>query len=276
MDPVFPFRMQADAAPAQKTAWRAVWPDARLVEYTDLFDAARLALPDSTPRLAATQLLQPGLSFGRVEGNCGWHVLHDVDQNKGKLFKDSSRKENLARFKDDFDAYRKRSAYAAMAPVVFDSLLKKVKSVYKEHALYDWCARARARARAVISARAASPDAPSASMPSSFRSALRCQAEDQEGPAAHVLPDERRAHRRHAERQLALRGQEQGHQTRKPSLLARRSPLARAACHSVPHTRSPCCPHVLLHAVRSGAAHDLGRTRARRRWTGTKALPMPS
>ena len=142
-----PFRLQADAARAQKLAWRSVWPNERLAEYTQAVDEGRLALPSSTPRLDAQQLLQPGLECGRIEGNCGWHVLHDVDQQKGRLFKDSSRARNLALFNADFDALCKRIAFAAVAPVAFAALVTKVETVYKEPALAAWCARTRARAR---------------------------------------------------------------------------------------------------------------------------------
>jgi len=142
-----PLRMQADAAPAQKAAWKAVFPDERFADYTRCFTNGRLTFPDSSPCLDAPQLLQPGVECGRIQGNCGWHVLHEVNQLKGKLFKqEASRAHNLAQFKTDFDAYRKRIGFASMAPVAFDALMIKLVRVYKERELADWCARARAHA----------------------------------------------------------------------------------------------------------------------------------
>ena len=84
-----PFHLQADAAPAQKHAWRVVWPDERLGDYTrSLATAIEGALQlSSVPSFLSTpQLLQPGVKSGRIEGSCSWHVMHNIDQNKGRLF----------------------------------------------------------------------------------------------------------------------------------------------------------------------------------------------
>jgi hypothetical protein len=73
-------------------------------------------------------------------------VLHDINQLKGKLFKDASRTRNLAQIKIDFDAYRKRIGFAALAPVAFDALMIKVVRVYKEPKLAAWGCACAARA----------------------------------------------------------------------------------------------------------------------------------
>jgi hypothetical protein len=65
-------------------------------------------------------------------------VLHDINQLKGKLFKDALRTRNLAQIKIDFDAYHKRIGFAALAPVAFDALMIKVVRVYKEPKLAAW------------------------------------------------------------------------------------------------------------------------------------------
>jgi hypothetical protein len=88
------------------------------------------------------QLLQPGLSEGRVEGSCGWHFGHEIDQLKGKLFNDSTRVASLSTVKSALLKYRKMIGYASMAVHAWAALIKMVK--LDQPALAKWYTHAHA------------------------------------------------------------------------------------------------------------------------------------
>lgn len=106
--------LMADGAPAQRNAFRAVFSGEASRAWRAGFTTARATIE--------RHVIQPPSAVRDVPllGNCSWHVLHELDQQRGTLFNDHV--QHLDLVKSDIDAYRKRIGFHHMGPVAWTAM----------------------------------------------------------------------------------------------------------------------------------------------------------
>jgi hypothetical protein len=145
-----PFRLVADQALAQSNAWSSVWPDADMQAWAASFNAERTALMPTVPSTAATavslppHLQQMGVGT-RLRLECSWHWMSRMEKARADLFvqREGRNYKHVKDVKNCIDSYRKRIGFLSLAPIVFDSMVLKVRNVFREPKVADWMMESR-------------------------------------------------------------------------------------------------------------------------------------